>query len=176
MLLHVSSAGNAYNLIHCCRMDFGDWSENSRGTYNKWDGIARSTAQVYSYHMTWQMLCMFSFMIPTSIQHSPICSIATYVGLSGCMDGSFGLPRQCWNLESENGKPWLMVSWSRNIHQSCQPRAYKQDRVTNSRQRPILRRPCKEAKVCYVILLSHLKQFLVCQILMSIFLLISGNR
>ena len=30
-----------------CRMDFGDWSENSRGTYNKWDGIARSTAQVY---------------------------------------------------------------------------------------------------------------------------------
>lgn len=28
-------------------MDFGDWSENSRGTYNKWDGIARSTAQVY---------------------------------------------------------------------------------------------------------------------------------
>ncbi|KAK2409599.1 monocopper oxidase protein SKU5 [Trifolium repens] len=28
-------------------MDFGDWSENSRGTYNKWDGIARTTAQVY---------------------------------------------------------------------------------------------------------------------------------
>ncbi|KAG5102394.1 hypothetical protein JHK84_047363 [Glycine max] len=26
---------------------FGDWSENSRGTYNKWDGIARTTAQVY---------------------------------------------------------------------------------------------------------------------------------
>jgi len=25
------------------RMDFGDWSENSRGTYNKWDGIARAT-------------------------------------------------------------------------------------------------------------------------------------
>ena len=30
-------------------MDFGDWSENSRGTYNKWDGIARTTAQVYIY-------------------------------------------------------------------------------------------------------------------------------
>lgn len=28
-------------------MDFGEWSENSRGTYNKWDGIARTTAQVY---------------------------------------------------------------------------------------------------------------------------------
>lgn len=28
-------------------MDFGDWTENSRGTYNKWDGIARSTTQVY---------------------------------------------------------------------------------------------------------------------------------
>ncbi|CAI9093776.1 OLC1v1029349C2 [Oldenlandia corymbosa var. corymbosa] len=28
-------------------MDFGEWSENSRGTYNKWDGVARTTAQVY---------------------------------------------------------------------------------------------------------------------------------
>ncbi|PQQ18439.1 monocopper oxidase-like protein SKU5 [Prunus yedoensis var. nudiflora] len=28
-------------------MDYGDWTENSRGTYNKWDGIARSTIQVY---------------------------------------------------------------------------------------------------------------------------------
>ncbi|GMJ00395.1 hypothetical protein like AT4G12420 [Hibiscus trionum] len=28
-------------------MDYGEWSENSRGTYNKWDGIARSTTQVY---------------------------------------------------------------------------------------------------------------------------------
>lgn len=27
-------------------MDFGEWTENSRGTYNKWDGIARSTIQV----------------------------------------------------------------------------------------------------------------------------------
>ncbi|KAI4377906.1 hypothetical protein MLD38_015462 [Melastoma candidum] len=28
-------------------MDFGEWTENSRGTYNKWDGIARATVQVY---------------------------------------------------------------------------------------------------------------------------------
>ncbi|KAG0447737.1 hypothetical protein HPP92_028203, partial [Vanilla planifolia] len=28
-------------------MDYGDWTENSRGTYNKWDGVARSTIQVY---------------------------------------------------------------------------------------------------------------------------------
>ncbi|XP_020600115.1 monocopper oxidase-like protein SKU5 [Phalaenopsis equestris] len=28
-------------------MDFGEWAENSRGTYNKWDGVARSTIQVY---------------------------------------------------------------------------------------------------------------------------------
>lgn len=27
-------------------MDFGVWTENSRGTYNKWDGVARSTTQV----------------------------------------------------------------------------------------------------------------------------------
>lgn len=28
-------------------MDFGVWSENSRGTYNKWDGVARCTTQVF---------------------------------------------------------------------------------------------------------------------------------
>ncbi|PKA66301.1 Monocopper oxidase-like protein SKU5 [Apostasia shenzhenica] len=28
-------------------MDYGEWSDNSRGTYNKWDGVARSTIQVY---------------------------------------------------------------------------------------------------------------------------------
>ncbi|KAL5127855.1 Monocopper oxidase-like protein SKU5 [Glycine soja] len=30
------------------RMDFGDWSKNSRGTYNQWDGIARTTTTGYS--------------------------------------------------------------------------------------------------------------------------------
>ncbi|KAK8934457.1 Monocopper oxidase-like protein SKU5 [Platanthera zijinensis] len=29
-------------------MDFGEWTDNSRGTYNKWDGVARSTIQVYA--------------------------------------------------------------------------------------------------------------------------------
>ncbi|XP_010547155.1 PREDICTED: monocopper oxidase-like protein SKU5 isoform X1 [Tarenaya hassleriana] len=28
-------------------MDFGLWTENSRGTYNKWDSVARSTIQVF---------------------------------------------------------------------------------------------------------------------------------
>ncbi|GAB4857044.1 Monocopper oxidase-like protein sku5 [Ancistrocladus abbreviatus] len=28
-------------------MDYGVWTDSSRGTYNKWDGIARTTAQVY---------------------------------------------------------------------------------------------------------------------------------
>uniref|UniRef100_A0A2P2JU27 Uncharacterized protein MANES_01G076400 n=1 Tax=Rhizophora mucronata TaxID=61149 RepID=A0A2P2JU27_RHIMU len=28
-------------------MDYGEWTEDSRGTYNKWDGVARSTVQVY---------------------------------------------------------------------------------------------------------------------------------
>ncbi|PIA50126.1 hypothetical protein AQUCO_01300695v1 [Aquilegia coerulea] len=27
-------------------MDFGEWTNNSRGTYNKWDGVARCTVQV----------------------------------------------------------------------------------------------------------------------------------
>uniref|UniRef100_A0A0A9D897 Plastocyanin-like domain-containing protein n=1 Tax=Arundo donax TaxID=35708 RepID=A0A0A9D897_ARUDO len=28
-------------------MDYGEWTEDSRGTYNKGDGVARSTVQVY---------------------------------------------------------------------------------------------------------------------------------
>ncbi|RLN39384.1 monocopper oxidase-like protein SKU5 [Panicum miliaceum] len=28
-------------------MDYGEWTEDSRGTYNKGDGVARSTIQVY---------------------------------------------------------------------------------------------------------------------------------
>ncbi|XP_062115018.1 monocopper oxidase-like protein SKU5 [Humulus lupulus] len=28
-------------------MDFEVWKENSRNTYNKWDGVARSTTQVF---------------------------------------------------------------------------------------------------------------------------------
>ncbi|KAK6926385.1 Multicopper oxidase, N-terminal [Dillenia turbinata] len=28
-------------------MDYGNWTEDSRGTYNKWDAISRSTVQVY---------------------------------------------------------------------------------------------------------------------------------
>ncbi|KAJ9679008.1 hypothetical protein PVL29_021045 [Vitis rotundifolia] len=28
-------------------MDYGNWTESSRGTYNKWDAIARCTAQVF---------------------------------------------------------------------------------------------------------------------------------
>ncbi|KAG9452405.1 hypothetical protein H6P81_005309 [Aristolochia fimbriata] len=28
-------------------MDYGEWTESSRGTYNKWDGVARCTIQVF---------------------------------------------------------------------------------------------------------------------------------
>ncbi|VAH72804.1 unnamed protein product [Triticum turgidum subsp. durum] len=30
-------------------MDYGLWTDNSRGTYNKWDGVARSTIQVLKF-------------------------------------------------------------------------------------------------------------------------------
>lgn len=36
-----------------CSMDYGVWTENSRGTYNKWDGVARCTTQViFSWNLT----------------------------------------------------------------------------------------------------------------------------
>ena len=35
-----------------CSMDYGVWTENSRGTYNKWDGVARCTTQVF---LSWNL-------------------------------------------------------------------------------------------------------------------------
>lgn len=34
------------NLISAFRMDYGNWTEESRGRYNKWDAISRCTTQV----------------------------------------------------------------------------------------------------------------------------------
>lgn len=31
------------------RMAYGEWTENSRGSYNRWDAVARSTTQVYFF-------------------------------------------------------------------------------------------------------------------------------
>lgn len=30
-------------------MDFGNWTEERKGSYNNWDAIARSTIEVYSH-------------------------------------------------------------------------------------------------------------------------------
>ena len=61
MAMHSLLLGNAETtllfFIHICldshgcflRMDYGLWTENSRGTYNKWDGVARSTIQVLQF-------------------------------------------------------------------------------------------------------------------------------
>ncbi|KAI3800091.1 hypothetical protein L1987_35399 [Smallanthus sonchifolius] len=37
----------AMNQAISIRMAFGNWTENSRGSYNRWDAIARSTTQVF---------------------------------------------------------------------------------------------------------------------------------
>ncbi|XP_020082109.1 monocopper oxidase-like protein SKU5 isoform X3 [Ananas comosus] len=44
---NVSASAARPNPQGSFRMDFGTWTENSRGTYNKWDGVARSTVQVF---------------------------------------------------------------------------------------------------------------------------------
>lgn len=55
-----------------CSMDYGEWTENSRGTYNKWDGIARTTAQVhtlwhiYIYDMQWKSILIIASIIFTN--------------------------------------------------------------------------------------------------------------
>jgi len=31
-------------------MNYGDWTENSRGSYNKWDAICHCTTRVRNFH------------------------------------------------------------------------------------------------------------------------------
>ena len=40
-------------------MGYGEWTNDSRGTYNKWDGIARSTTQVLLKCLV-LLLCYFN--------------------------------------------------------------------------------------------------------------------
>lgn len=50
--------------VHCGRMDYGEWTENSRGTYNKGDGVARCSTQVFfvEFHLA-KMLIYAKFHI-----------------------------------------------------------------------------------------------------------------
>nr|CAB3466684.1 unnamed protein product [Digitaria exilis] len=48
------------NQARSIRMDYGEWSENSRGTYNKWDGVSRCTTQVFPGAWTAVMLSLDS--------------------------------------------------------------------------------------------------------------------
>lgn len=63
-------------------------------------------------------------IISNSISHLfvSIFLMPIILGLSRSMDSNFGFPWQRRSLESQNRKPWFMVSWSRNICQGCQPR------------------------------------------------------
>lgn len=36
-----------YCLVNDFRMGYGEWTENNRGSYNRWDAISRSTVQVW---------------------------------------------------------------------------------------------------------------------------------
>lgn len=51
--------------------------------------------------------------------------VSVCLGLSWRMDCDLDITWQCWDLESQNREPWLVVSWPRNIRQSCQSGGYK---------------------------------------------------
>lgn len=48
--LETSDVNGHYHVVNS-RMDYGEWTPNSRGGYNKWDAISRSTTQVKN-HLT----------------------------------------------------------------------------------------------------------------------------
>lgn len=123
-----------------CSMDFGVWTENSRSTYNKWDGVARCTTQVllsYNYNQIWSWnyphknllvyaLCMElrtrsynSMCISQScVTNWPVISWPAK-GLSRGLDSNFDFSRQQWHLEPSGTESKLLVSRSGSLYQRC---------------------------------------------------------
>ena len=49
------------------RMGYGDWSEDKRGSYNKWDAISRCTTQVgfgFSFSSTMRVISLRILLKP----------------------------------------------------------------------------------------------------------------
>lgn len=43
---HLLSNVDLLHVYHSYSMGYGDWSEDKRGSYNKWDAVTRCTTQV----------------------------------------------------------------------------------------------------------------------------------
>jgi hypothetical protein len=63
------------------RMDYGEWTENSRGTYNKWDGVSRCTTQVTDYFsgceglQCFRILCLINIFSRADVSNYVIFSL-----------------------------------------------------------------------------------------------------
>ncbi|PPR89303.1 hypothetical protein GOBAR_AA31374 [Gossypium barbadense] len=89
-------------------MDYGEWSENSRGTYNKWDGIARSTTQPQDVSSSLAtsiiegaFLSGWSVLVRTRASHVVYPGAWTAILIS--LD-NVGV----WNLRTENLDSWYL--------------------------------------------------------------------
>ncbi|KAF3957028.1 hypothetical protein CMV_017914 [Castanea mollissima] len=60
-------------------MDFGVWTENSRVTYNKWDGVARCTTQVFPG--AWTAILVSLDNAENDTDEAPLPGNAIYCGL-----------------------------------------------------------------------------------------------
>lgn len=64
-------------------MDYGEWTENSRGTYNKWDGVSRCTTQVTI--VGWPFLLMKSLCFRMLFNYANVHThYNVYLWAGGC--------------------------------------------------------------------------------------------
>lgn len=85
-------------------MGYGEWTENNRGSYNKWDAIARSSVQV---HMTkTSLISQLEFHLTTENMKS---RVVTQVFAGGWTAVYAYLDNVgAWNLRTENLDRWYL--------------------------------------------------------------------
>jgi hypothetical protein len=87
-------------------MDYGEWTEDSRGTCNKGDGVARSTIQVRS--LLWR--CKRSVAALLFVSDSRLCELCLFQVYPGAWAAvlvsldNVGF----WNVRSENLDSWYL--------------------------------------------------------------------
>uniref|UniRef100_A0A0E0FEX2 Plastocyanin-like domain-containing protein n=1 Tax=Oryza nivara TaxID=4536 RepID=A0A0E0FEX2_ORYNI len=100
-------------------MDYGLWTDNSRGTYNKWDGVARSTIQTTAFYLEktfeFRKYCLKYNLLMNSIQYSGTafsltCLCARLQVFPGAWTAVLVFLDNAgiWNLRVENLDAWYL--------------------------------------------------------------------
>lgn len=89
----------------CCRMDFGNWTEDRKGSYNNWDAISRSTIEVDSHLQSQSASFVHTILLFTLFLFW--CLLQVYPGAWTAVLMSLD-NAGVWNIRVENLDRWYL--------------------------------------------------------------------